>query len=85
MTLHYLPSQRHARPSPNRVWQITGTSSRYTEDNGDHWSPWRAHDDPNASYLSRARRQERRERLRFIAYSLALAATAFLLGWLASQ
>jgi predicted O-linked N-acetylglucosamine transferase (SPINDLY family) len=44
-------------------------------------SPWT----PNATHPARARRQERRERLGFIAYSLALAATAFLCGWMAAQ
>jgi len=44
-------------------------------------SPWT----PNSAHLARARRQERRERLGFIAYSLVLAAAAFLCGWLAAQ
>ena len=37
------------------------------------------------AWRANARRQKRRERLGFIAYSLALAATAFLLGWLTAQ
>jgi predicted O-linked N-acetylglucosamine transferase (SPINDLY family) len=37
------------------------------------------------AWRANARRQERRERLGFIAYSFALAATAFLSGWWAGQ